>query len=67
MSVFDPQHPYAARDEQALLAELFTVDRKTITIAVQETRALLDQHGYVVAPSTARFHLPADLLAFIKS
>ena len=50
---------------QALLAELFTVDRKTITIAVQETRALLDQHGYVVAPSTARFHLPADLLAFI--
>ena len=50
---------------QALLAELFTVDRKTITIAVQETRALLDQHGYVVAPSTARFRLPADLLAFI--
>ena len=50
---------------QALLAEFFAVDRKTITIAVQETRPLLDQHGYVVAPSTARFHAPADLLAFL--
>jgi hypothetical protein len=50
---------------QALLAELFTVDRKTITIAVQETRPLLDQHGYLIAPSTARFHAPADLPAFL--
>ncbi|WP_199562381.1 transposase family protein, partial [Micromonospora deserti] len=30
---------------QAVLAELFNVDRKTITIAVQQTRPLLEQHG----------------------
>ncbi len=28
MSVFDPQHPYAARDEQALLAELNDLSRR---------------------------------------
>jgi transposase len=50
---------------QAVLGELFNVDRKTITTAVQETRALLDQHGYTITPSTARFPTPADLIAFL--
>jgi Rhodopirellula transposase DDE domain/Helix-turn-helix of DDE superfamily endonuclease len=50
---------------QAVLAELFNVDRKTITIAVQQTRPLLEQHGYAITPSTARFPAPADLLAFL--
>src|SRR5207249_286347 len=50
---------------QAVLGELFNVDRKTITTAVQETRPLLDQHGYTITPSTARFPTPADLIAFL--
>jgi hypothetical protein len=48
---------------QAVLGELFAVDRGTITTTVQETRPLLEQHGYVIAPSTARFPAPADLIA----
>jgi transposase len=51
---------------QAVLGELFTVDRKTITTAVQENRPLLEEHGYVIAPSTARFPTPADLIAFLS-
>lgn len=31
MSVFDPQHPYAARDEAALLAELNELSRRHLT------------------------------------
>ncbi|MEU0155783.1 ISAzo13 family transposase, partial [Micromonospora fulviviridis] len=50
---------------QAVLAELFNVDRKTITIAVAQTRPLLEQHGYAITPSTARFTTPADLIAFL--
>jgi transposase len=50
---------------QAVVGELFNVDRKTITTAVQETRPLLDQHGYTITPSTARFPTPADLIAFL--
>jgi hypothetical protein len=50
---------------QAVLGKLFNVDRKTITTAVQETRPLLDQHGYTVTPSTARLPMPADLIAFL--
>jgi transposase len=50
---------------QAVLGELFAVDRGTITTAVQETRPLLEQHGYAIAPSTARFPAPADLIAFL--
>jgi hypothetical protein len=50
---------------QAVLGELFTVDRGTITTAVQETRPLLEEHGYAIAPSTARFPAPADLIAFL--
>jgi hypothetical protein len=47
---------------QAVLAELLNVDRKTINTAVQETRPLLNQHGYTVTPSTARFPTPATSL-----
>ncbi|MFU8855223.1 ISAzo13 family transposase [Micromonospora sp. SL1-18] len=50
---------------QAVLAELFNVDRRTITIAVAQTRPLLEQHGYAITPSTARFPTPADLIAFL--
>lgn len=50
---------------QAVLGELFAVDRATITTAVQETRPLLEQHGHAIAPSTARFPKPADLIAFL--
>lgn len=50
---------------QAVLAELFGVDRKVITTAVQDTRPLLEQYGYTVTPSTARFPTPADLGAFL--
>jgi transposase len=50
---------------QAVLGELFNVDRKTITTAVQEIRPLLDQHAYAITPSTARFPTPADLIAFL--
>jgi hypothetical protein len=50
---------------QAVLGKLFTVDRATITIAVRETRPLLQQHGYAITPSTARFPTPADLIAFV--
>jgi Rhodopirellula transposase DDE domain len=47
------------------VAELFNVDRKTITTAVQDVRPLLQQHGYAIAPSTARFPEPTDLIAFL--
>jgi hypothetical protein len=50
---------------QAVLGELFAVDRGTVTTTVQETRPLLEQHGYAIAPSTARFPAPADLITFL--
>jgi hypothetical protein len=50
---------------QALLGKLFAVDRKTITVAVEETRLLLHQHQHFVTASTARFRTPADLIAFL--
>jgi hypothetical protein len=50
---------------QTVLGELFQVDRKVITTAVQDIRPLLQQHGYTITPSTARFPTPADLLAFL--
>jgi transposase len=50
---------------QAVLGELFTVDRTTITAVVRENRPLLEELGYVIAPSTARFPTPADLIAFL--
>jgi hypothetical protein len=50
---------------QAVLGELFNVDRKTITTAVQDIRPLLEHHEYTITPSTARFPTPADLIAFL--
>jgi hypothetical protein len=50
---------------QALLGKLFAVDRKTITVAVEETRLLLHQHQHFITASTARFRTPADLIAFL--
>lgn len=50
---------------QAVLAALFAVDRATIGRVVQQIRPLLDQHGYTITPSTARFPAPADLIAFL--
>jgi Rhodopirellula transposase DDE domain/Helix-turn-helix of DDE superfamily endonuclease len=50
---------------QAVLGELFAVDKGTIGRAVQEISPLLDQHGYTVTPSTARFPSPADLAAYL--
>jgi hypothetical protein len=51
----------------AVLGQLFAVDRDTITRAVKETRPLVEQHGYVIIPSTARFPAPNDLIAFLDS
>jgi hypothetical protein len=50
---------------QAVLGEMFAVDRGTITDAVNEIRPLLAEHGHTITPSTARFPAPADLLAFL--
>jgi hypothetical protein len=52
---------------QAVLGELFQVDRKVITTAVQDIRPILEQHGYTITPSTARFPTPADLIAFLAN
>jgi hypothetical protein len=52
---------------QAVLGELFQVDRKVITTAVQDVRPLLQRHGYTITPSTARFPAPADLIAFLAN
>ena len=52
---------------QAVLGELFAVDRSRITEAIRETRPLLEEHGHAIAPSTARFPAPADLIAFITA
>ena len=52
---------------QAVLAELFAVDRSRITEAVRETRPLLEEHGHAITPATARFPAPADLAAFLAA
>ncbi len=52
---------------QTVLADLFGVDRSTITKAVREVLPLLHQHGHTVTPSTARFPTPADLTAFLSN
>jgi hypothetical protein len=52
---------------QAVLGELFAVDKGTIGRAVQEISPLLNQHGYAVTPSTARFPSPADLAAYLAT
>ena len=50
---------------QAVLAELFAVDRSRITEAVRDTSPLLEEHGHAITPATARFPAPADLAAFL--
>ena len=50
---------------QAVLAELFAVDRSRITQAIRETRPLLEERGHAITPATARFPAPADLAAFL--
>ena len=50
---------------QHLLAELLGISRSRITRTITETRRLLDQHEYAIAPTTARFHAPADVIAFL--
>jgi transposase len=52
---------------QAVLGELFAVDRSRITGAIREIRPLLEEHGHAIAPSTARFPAPADLIAFLTA
>jgi Rhodopirellula transposase DDE domain/Helix-turn-helix of DDE superfamily endonuclease len=52
---------------QAVLGELFAVDRSRITEAIREIRPLLDEHGHAITPSTARFFAPADLIAFLAA
>jgi Helix-turn-helix of DDE superfamily endonuclease len=52
---------------QTVLADLFGVDRSTITKAVREVLPFLHQHGHTVTPSTARFPTPADLTAFLRN
>lgn len=52
---------------QAVLGELFAVDKGTIGKAVQEISPLLDRHGYAITPSTARFPSPADLAAYLAT
>ncbi|MCQ4084022.1 hypothetical protein NGB36_26425 [Streptomyces sp. RB6PN25] len=49
-----------------LLAEEFLgAEFETITKAVGEVRPLLEQHGHHITASTARFHTPADVIAFL--
>jgi hypothetical protein len=50
---------------QAVLGELFAVDRSRITEAVRETRPLLEEHGHAITPATARFPAPSDLTAYL--
>jgi Rhodopirellula transposase DDE domain len=52
---------------QAVLGELFAVDRSRITEAIRESRPLLEEHGHAITPSTARFPTPADLIAFLTA
>ncbi len=52
---------------QAVLGELFAVDRSTITEAIREIRPLLEQRGHAITPATARFPAPADLIAFLAA
>ena len=52
---------------QAVLGELFAVDRTRITEAIREIRPLLEEHGHAITPATARFPAPADLIAFLAA
>ena len=52
---------------QAVLGELFAVDRSRLTEAIRETRPLLEEHGHAITPATARFPAPADLITFLAA
>ena len=52
---------------QAVLGELFAVDRTRITEAIREIRPLMEEHGHAITPATARFPAPADLIAFLAA
>ena len=48
-----------------LLGELFDVTPMTVSRTVREVRPLLQQHGYQIAASTARFRSPADITRYL--
>lgn len=50
---------------QHLLGQLFGVTTMTISRTVREVRPLLEARGYRITASTARFHTPADVTAFL--
>ncbi|MFE2917374.1 ISAzo13 family transposase [Kitasatospora indigofera] len=50
---------------QELLAQLFEVDRSTITNAVTEVRPILEQHGHRIPAAAARFRTPKDVAAYL--
>ena len=52
---------------QAVLGDLFAVDRSRITEAIREIRPLLEEHGHAITPATARFPAPADLITFLAA
>jgi len=52
---------------QAVLGQLFAVDRSRVTEAIREIRPLLEEHGPAITPATARFPAPADLIAFLAA
>ena len=52
---------------QAVLGELFAVDRSRVTEAIREIRPLLEEHGHAITPATARFPAPGDLIAFLAA
>jgi hypothetical protein len=52
---------------QAVLSELFAVDRSRLTEAIRGTRPLLEEHGHAITPATARFPAPGDLIAFLAA
>jgi Rhodopirellula transposase DDE domain/Helix-turn-helix of DDE superfamily endonuclease len=52
---------------QAVLGELFAVDRSRVTEAIREICPLLEEHGHAITPATARFPAPADLIAFLAA
>jgi hypothetical protein len=50
-----------------LLAQLFDVSGSTLTRAVHQVQPLLDEHGYMIPPSTARLCTPTDVTAFLAN
>jgi len=48
-----------------LLGELLAVTPMTVSRTVREVRPLLQQHGYQITASTARFRRPADITQYL--